>query len=212
MKIKKRFGGNEGFSLIEMIVSILITAIIMLGVGVFISTSRYTYTTVSVSSKLQEEATSATNYIQELMRESMGFGYQEIVSDGKQFKVIWIKTPIIEDSDDDLGTNSQPVYNFISFIDEAGEGEGKLYYSKTKTSESMTISESHVGNYDVLDIPAGLVTKYIKADKYSLLAENVKSVYLNPYENNRMIRVKLDFRFFDQDYSSNTAVLSRNLT
>lgn len=214
MKKKEFLNKNDGFSLIEMIVSILITAIIMLGVGVFISTSRYTYTTVSISSKLQEEATAATNYVQELMREAKDFGYQEIISDGKTFKVIWIKTPYIEAADDttNVGENKD-IINFISFIDEDGDGEGKLYYSKTNTYEASNITVDTTGNYHVLqNLTAAVTENCIKADKYSLLAENVKSIYLHKYEDNRIVRMKLDFHFFDQDYSSNITVNSRNLS
>lgn len=214
LKRLRQCSNNDGFSLIEMIVSILITGIIMLGVGVFISTSRYTYTVVSISSKLQEESTAASNYITELMREAMDFGYQEQMVAGKNYKVIWIQTPTVDD-ELDMDSRGASTFNFISWVDEDGDGEGKLYYSRTTSSDANMILNNNLVVPGVStaykSINLSTINDYIVADKHRLLAEYVKDIYLNPTTQNRVITVKIDYKYFDQDYTSTTAVLSRNL-
>ena len=61
---------NKGFSLVEMIVSVLISAILTLALAAFMMTSRAAFMKVAAGSKLQEEALAAENFMNEIFMEA----------------------------------------------------------------------------------------------------------------------------------------------
>ncbi len=212
MKVMKKKFDNDGFSLIEMIVSILITGIIMLGVGVFISTSRYTYTAVGISTKLQEESTAASNYISELLREAQDYGAQDVTVGAKTYKLLWIKTPPVEDADEaDAVIAGGSVINFIVFDNSDPDGEGKLYYSRATVGVSSGYHINTSGAVHVIDnFTESDKTNYLSADPYRLLAECVKDISISSNYSSSLITVSVDYLYFNQDYKSNIVVKSRN--
>ena len=62
---------NKGLSLIELIVSVLITGILMTAVAMFISTSRNVYMTVNKSATLQEESLTVERVVSEYLMEAV---------------------------------------------------------------------------------------------------------------------------------------------
>ncbi len=107
MKVKNIMNDNKGFSLVELIVTVLITAILMIAVVAFISSSRTMYQTVNTSATLQEEAITAERVFTEAFMEAKTYKYQANVSlaTGSVTDVLWIKAkenaPISGDTNTD---------------------------------------------------------------------------------------------------------------
>ena len=58
---------NKGFTLIEMLISVLITGLMMLGVSAFMNSSRMSYSKVNTSVSLQEEAGTTVKFLNEIV-------------------------------------------------------------------------------------------------------------------------------------------------
>lgn len=205
---------NKGFSFIEMLVSVLITGILMLTVGIFISTSRYTYQSVNTSATLQEEAQTANNFISELLMEAKEYGTFEETANVTEtdrsysgdIKVLWIHA-LNNDGDD-----TDYHYYFLIFEEKTG----KLRYMQAP--DTAAVVSAGIGS-DIWTISLNSTNKesYIYAaldNKYKLIAENVKSIEVpDPVEQGGavLINVELEFSYFDTDFKSNINTLSRNI-
>ena len=95
----ERSNADAGFSLIEMVVTVLITSILMLAVGLFMSSSNSIYQTVGTSSKLQEESLSASNFLNEILIESVNIAYSPDSSSTKY----WVVKALDNDDSADKG-------------------------------------------------------------------------------------------------------------
>ena len=90
--MKLRFRENEqGFSLIELIVSILIMSVIAAMVVLLMSSSRRTYRSVNADAVVQSESELVRKFIGELALEARSWGQRTVKIGGKQYKTIWIK-------------------------------------------------------------------------------------------------------------------------
>ena len=126
---------NAGFSLVEMIVSILIVAIMMFGVTAFISTSRVAYMKVTTSSKLQEEADAAVKFVNELLMEAQDYAWntgsrsESIYS--IDYDVLCIKT--LDNDPGASATRAQKLvmYYYFILVDKA---DGTIRYCKKAAS------------------------------------------------------------------------------
>ena len=121
--MKKISNNNAGFSLIEMVVAVLIASLLMLGVAAFVSTSRYTYSKVSTEARLQEEATAATNFLNELLIESKqcGSGTVNDSASGKTLDYIWIKAL----QDDPSAVDAKKIYTYFIVFEKPDTASGE---------------------------------------------------------------------------------------
>ncbi len=90
--MKLRFSKNEqGFSLIELIVSILIMGVITLMVVLLMSSSRRTYRSVNADAVVQGESELVRKVIGELALEARSWGQKTLVIGSNSYPVVWIK-------------------------------------------------------------------------------------------------------------------------
>ena len=213
---------NKGFSLVEMVVSVLITSILMLGVAVFMSTSRAAYQTVDTGARLQEEAVTANTFMTELFLEAQAYGTkptETVAKDGKNYDIqlLWIYA---RDNAADGAVNEFATY-FLVFEKEQGKDVGCIRYAKVPSSYLMAPGDPHAisGGY-AWSVPTMLTEvrdKYyhgIVGDPYSLIAQNVKAMKINDPQlqpNGSLISGNLVFEYAGTEFTSNINVLSRNI-
>ena len=212
---------NAGFSLVEMVVSVLIASLLMLGVAAFVSTSRITYSKVTTEAKLQEESNAATNFLNELLRESKKCGISGEITDAgthKKFKYIWIKA--LENDPGNPATNPTPSplpsirdesYYFIIFeMPGTGEQTGVLRYKKVPATDSniniaddgtLTVASPTTYFSDVI----GNNHKYICGCVTSMTLQKESSI------NGSLYKVQLEFLYNGQTFSATVNNMSRNL-
>ena len=223
---------NRGFSLIETIVSVMIVAIIMLGISAFISTSRVIYTKVSVSSKLQEEANVTMNFVNELLIEAQDYGWSDTVTlFGTDYTVLCIKTldntPEVNDSlsDAEKRTNILKQCYYFVLVDKSN---GKIYYTKAATTDSNadTIAFADVenpagsGTYErrVTGIKPALFESTIKEAtdrKYYFIADSLDisdpiDISQSTEKNGRRIKIVFKFVFNGETFIATVNNLLRN--
>ena len=135
IKVKKMNLRNKqddrGFSLIELIVSILIMSVISAMVILLISSSRATYSEVNTDAVLQGDAETVRKFIGELALEARSWGEKTVnLPGGDSYKLIWIKA-----LDNDTEGLERGSYDYTYYVDEDGDGTAetekngsRLYY------------------------------------------------------------------------------------
>ncbi len=221
MLIKKH--SNQGFSLIEMVVAVLVAGVLMIGVAAFISTSRVTYSKVSTEARLQEEATATTNFLNEILIESKRCGCQEIkdTSTGKDLKYIWVKA-LENDPASAADIRVEYVYFIVFEKPASGETSGVLRYKKVPASSTdIMISIDASTGEDIMTL-AGTTesggvstTDYFEdvvGNKYAFISRNVTDMTFNSIksQNGNLYKVNLSFNYNGQDFSATVNNLSRN--
>lgn len=212
---------DNGFSLVEMIVSILVTAIIMFGVGVFISTTRGTYQMVSTSAKLQEESISMQNLVSELVMEATNYGtkqYNNLVCVnglGESFEGD-VYVQCIEAKDNEQSSKIAPkCYYLFIFSKKKGEETGTIHYSKiadTDDCSKVAISAAHTLSFTDSTVENKYIEKAI-ANRYTLVADCVKDMRFTcstAQTNGYLIHMESTYSFMDTDFVSDINLLTRN--
>ncbi len=204
-KMNSMIKNNKGFSLIELIVTVLITSILMLGVIAFMSTSRSAYQNVNISSTLQEESLTVKRVLTEYLMESKAYGLQKNVTiDGNLKDVLWIVARETEDN-----TYINKAYFFV--IDPVDK---KIRFCK---------GNSNLVNPDVLESLSADAPEYIlnncynDGGKYSVVAEHVQSLTLTKSEkrpdNSYLVCIKLKYQYPEgngREFYDEIAVVTRN--
>ncbi len=200
---------NKGFSLIELIVTVLITAVLMIGVIAFISTSRSAYQTVNVSSTLQEETITVKRILSEYITEAKRYGFQKNVNDidgsSGDVTVLWV---VARDTESD--TNPDCSYFFA--LDTADK---KLRYCTGAASlcpENQTVLTDDAKEQISNECFDDDVKK-----KYSVIGEHVESMekggVAQRYDGTDLIAIKLVYRYPDGSgpkYIDEITVVTRN--
>lgn len=216
-EIKK---SNEGFSLIEMLVSVLITAIMMLAVGVFISTSNVTFQRVTISSKLQDESSAANNFLSEILLEAVDMC---VSPDDSAFKY-WIVKSL--DNEDGAGKTSGTDidYDFYIFMltNPNAETTSTLRYAKVDEADEINFKKSIADNNNIVNetqLGETMYKKYIKNDtpgadnkyssKYNVIAQCLTSLSITR-ANGRLFNINAKYNYLSTEYESNFSVNSRN--
>ena len=211
--MKKIKLNNKGFSLVEMIVVVLISGILMLGVIAFIQTSRVTYQKVNTSSRLQEEAGTATNFVSELLVEAIECGTKSGTYGGKAIDVLWIKALDNEPTGVTEADIRKCDYYFIIFEKPgAGETTGYLRYMKTPDTNTDITFVENLGVKSIV-LPADFFDGYL-GNQYMTICEYIKDMQVSQIDstNGRMFRVEFEFEFNSETYSASINNYSRNNT
>ena len=157
---------NKGFSLVELIVTVLVTSILMLGVIAFISSSRTAYQVVSTSATLQEESMTVERVFSEMIMEAKSYGFDEDVNlgGGKTVDVFWVTA-----RENETGT-SDCVYFFVLDTDD-----NKIRYCKG-TNPTDCVIKADEDSVQTAGITLINNQCYGSKQKFSLIAEHVTSM------------------------------------
>ena len=212
-KVKHIITDNSGYSLVELIVSMLVMSIIMVMVVMLISTSRRTYNTVNTEAVIQSEAEAVRSFINEIAIEAQQYG-QESTIGTEGDSCIWFLSPDNESTD-----KNKYCYYFI--LHEAGDN-GILRYGKYNCDTSIDSKEIRIklndtttkivgkDGYSLYDLLESDSTK-IKGDDYRLLAEHVKSISFETSAEG-LITLNLKLSYNDiEDYTKSFIFAGRNM-
>lgn len=187
---------NKGFSLIELIVTVLIMGMFSLIVLSFADTSLTVYRIIGKEETLQTEAATAVCFITEVMESAENSGYSGLftTATGKQGECIWVKRP---------GDR----YGFILY-DKAARC---LRYKEFTFSEFFG-TDGTVWNY------AGKLESLF-GDPYYLLADKVDDITFATSSitnaTGKLATITLTMRFLPEDsdddiYKTSFKVVNRN--
>lgn len=204
MKNNRLLNDNKGFSLVELIVTVLITAILMIAVIAFISSSRTVYQSVNTSATLQEEAITAERVFTEAFMEAKVYKLETGLSTTAD--VIWIQSKENEPVSGDTNTDDS-VYCFV--IDKAAN-EIRYYKGVHKASDmisggSLTTTARTTLNTECFGTNA----------KYCVVSKYVKSVNISTVprsDGTDLVCIEIIFEYTGKEYTENITVVTRNLT
>jgi len=198
---------NKGFTLIEMLISVMITGLMMLGVSAFISSSRVSYSRVTTSVSLQEEAGITTKFLNEIIVESSEWGQFDGLSytDAgtgmtSQMFITWFVA--LDDSKEDLSDRSECYYFIIWEKDTQC-----IRYAKFPVSEINKVSlvGEHADEY-----LTGLLSDHF-FDDYSMISRYATTFSVLPDpENMRRFHINLIFTYNGENYEAHVNSVSRN--
>ncbi len=204
MENKLKLNDNKGFSLVELIVTVLITAILMLAVVAFISTSRTMYQTVNTSATLQEEAITAERVFTEAFMEAKEYKLEtgvDLVA-GVDTDVIWIRAM----ENDDTNTDDS-IYCFV--IDKTAN---QIRYYKDLHDDTGMLAGGSLSS----EGKNKLKTECFGTNaKYSVISKNVKSVDLDTIprsDGKDLVCMEIVLEYMSKEYTENITVVTRNLT
>ena len=184
---------DKGYSLVELIVSMLIMSVITGMVVMLISTSRNTYSAVNSEAVVQEEVETVRTFINEIAVEA-----EDCISNdklcGEDDKYIWFLSP------DNTGTSPEYYYYFILFESSTK----KLRFGRYKSSEINLESEDAVIN----TLKTG--SNKIKGEKYNLLAQYVNDITCTKTGN--LITITLSMKYDDANVTKTLIFTGRNMS
>ena len=218
---------NKGFSLIEMVVAVMITAIMMIGVATFMSASLTSYRTISVNSTLQEESQTANNFLGEILLEAVNIAY----SDTGASDTYWLIKSMSNDEGSTKYAASAVNYDYYFFILSNNEGEdtSSLRYVKVDPADETLIGNLSCSNSNKINETGfkgttngstNLYDKYIKNQittesssveyKYNVVAKCVSDISIGKRTGNNLFDVKIVYEYINKSYTSQFSVNSRN--
>lgn len=196
---------DKGFSLVELIVTVLVTAILMLGVVAFISSSRAAYQTVSTSAILQEETMTVERVLSEMIMEAKSYGFDENVDlgGGKTVKVFWVTA-----KNNEAGTGDC-VYFFV--LDTA---DNKLRYCKGSHPTDCVVKAD---TNSVLNPGINLINNqcYGTKQKFSLIAEHITDMSMvkpsiEKADGTDLVVLNLSFEYLGKTNNNTITAVTRN--
>nr|MCR5342346.1 hypothetical protein [Butyrivibrio sp.] len=198
---------NKGLSLVELVVVILMMGLISTMLVVFVSTSRMSYQQVSTEVQLQDEATFAMSYIEEIAVEAKECTAVEAVNDGTgDMLAFCIKAP---DSEHQI-VSAKDYYYIVALEPDTGimrfvtVAEDDPWFAQDATGKTISIGDTLKKLKDD--------GKGIYGNQRKLLAKNVKpdglSVSADP--NSSLITVDIVFALLDKEYNAHKVILGRN--
>ena len=204
---------NQGFSLLELVVSILIMGVLSGIIVILISVSRRTYSTVNTETVIQTETEAVRNFIGEIALEAKEYGYvteMDPTDASYPDTCVWFLGP----DNTAAGYSSEYYYHFI--LCEKDGDSYVLRYGKfpklvpgTDTVNPDLLNDENVlfgENYSFKNLLAS-----IKGDKYSFLAEHIKSMSCSdPESDDGLITITLSVGYNDVLYDSTFVYAGRN--
>jgi len=210
MKKKIILKDNNGFSLVELIVVVLVTAILMLAVTVFISTSRSAYQAVNSSATLQEDAITIERVFSEAIMEAKkagegdeAYGLDHVAIAGVMSDVFWVRAV---ENEDETAT-SETIYCFvldkskeqIRYYKDVGNITGMVTGNKISESGKTKLAEECFGSNM----------------KYTVVSDHVKSITVNGIPRNdgtELVCMQILCEYMGKTYTENLTVATRNMT
>lgn len=216
---------NEGFSLVEMLVAVLVSGIMMLAVALFIQTTNVTYKDVSISSKLQEEASSAMTFLNEVMLESTEMAHSDPGEDPNGIQY-WVFRSM-NDADNASKTDSSGKVNYDIYVftltQETGKDGYTLRYMKVAEADEAEFEKKADANGKIKisgGISDAMYQKYIKnssgtgddpySSKYNVIADSIDTMEIKKINSNNMYSVNVKYKYLNTEYNTNFSVNSRN--
>lgn len=215
-----RIRDDRGFSLIELIVSILIMSVITGMVIILISTSQSTYNEVNTESVVQRETEAVRSFINELAIEakdcgSAGFTYAPPGGTTKAYSCIWFMAP--DNNDSAASTN---YYCYFLLLEEDSQivryGKYPAYQEETVEGVTTRVLNPILKNGDTLlgagfDYGGLLVgnSTRIAGNEYALLAQHVTSLSLT--KSAGLITVGLELGYNNASYTKTLIFAGRNM-
>lgn len=200
MRTGKAISNNGGYSLVELIVSILIMALIGGIVVALISSSRKTYEVVSTDAVIQEETEAVRSFINELAIEAKDCSNDSsgAISCGGSDTCIWIKAP-----DNHVGADETFDYYYYYFI---------FYEASAHVLRYTRVQADAIHDIDTADLSALLKTDEdtkIFGDDYCLLAQHIN--YIGCKKDGNLIKITLEVEFNGQKEEKNMVFTGRNM-
>lgn len=208
---------NKGVTLIELVVVILMMGLISMMLVVFVSTSRVSYQSVSTEIQLQDEASFAMSYIEEIAVEAK-YCSPEVKTvnfeDGSSMDVFYILAPDTET----VITSEKNYYYFIALERETGTLRFIRLPEPQKGEEDPAVICDLKGDVNIKETLEG---RRLYGNSRKLLAKNVKvfrgedgtiekgGLDVNVKDN--LIEVKIVFELMDKEYTSDKIFLGRNI-
>ena len=205
---KKLIDDNKGFSLVELIVTVLITAILMIAVVAFISSSRAMYQTVNTSATLQEEAITAERVFTEAFMEAKAYKFETGVNlySGVDTDVIWTQSRENNPASGDTNPDDS-IYCFV--VDKTNN---EIRYYKDLHNVTGMISGGNLTTEGKNKLTAEC---FGTNAKYSVISKNVKSVDVDTIprsDGTDLVCLEILFEYVGKEYTENITVVTRNLT
>jgi len=201
---KRMIINNKGFSLVELIVTVLVTAILMLGVIAFVGSSRTAYQVVNTSATLQEESMTVERVLSEMIMEAKSYGFDEDVSVGSNtVDVFWVTAVNNEAASGDC------VYFFVF-----DESDNKLRYCKgTNPTDCVMKADED----SVLTAGSTLINNqcYGSKQKFSLVAEHVTSFSMvkpsvERADGKDLVILNISFEYMGKTNTNTITAVTRN--
>ena len=199
---------NKGYSLVELIVSILIMSVLTGMIVMLISSSRATYNEVNRDAVIQGETELIRNYIGEIALEAFSCGSFGD-PDGTDDNCIWLLAP------DNKGETTDRYYYF--FLHE--KANHVIRYGRYKQKVGAVYNPDLTGtdgslfgpgfNYLTLLEDESKATA-IKGDDYKLLAEYVDRISLSSDPATGLITVTVKMNYDGVGVTRNIVLLGRN--
>lgn len=202
---------NKGFTLIELIVTILIMSIMAGAVTLFFNAARNSYGAVHEEVTMQTEADIAMNFIDDIAQGAVSYRYDEniAISDGAEIHEFTILTIEIYEPD--------PYYYF--FVHAKDFKEMRFYKVKsgeTNPAKLAWVEGATTGLISNIDINKTLKNNGIfnKANQRCFVAGYVTNFTANiPDDVNKkgLLCIKIDLEYGNSTFSSSKNIASRNV-
>lgn len=193
-KIMKKIN-NQGFSLIEILVSLAIAGVMMVGVYTIMNSSANSYRSTNKDINVQMEAETTSNFMYEMLLEATEVEVLDKSVAGNDCKVVVIKNNVY--NEDSAGNKvANPMYNFIVY----NNNDKKMYYTKAD-GNGVTYSDDFV-NSSV----SGVI------DDTKLLAENVDEFTMKPskLKANTPMTFSVTIKDGNKSFTAGNSVSTRN--
>ena len=217
MRQDKQFN-NKGYTLVELIVTILITGMVAIIISLFISVSRTTYDEVRKEAVLQQEAQMAGAYIGDIAIEAIESSTEAFRIASDNYKVLTIKAP-----DPEYVSGPRYDYYFIILWEENNQvlrfckvkddailqpdgsyqpppGSKLVFISGTETLDYASMLSS--GGLNIINNPRALLARYVAS---------MDVVVPSSSAGTKLTKISFRLRYRDREYVMTKNIAGRNL-
>lgn len=196
MKEAAKKSKNQGFTLIELIVSLTVASIVLLAIGTLLSVGTRSYHSSSTEIELQKESQIAMNQIHDLMIKAQAYEYKDIDVAGDL-----VPTLVITASEESDGI--MMLYYYVVIFDQARH---QLLFQKN--------SKEDVDANSLDDWLMEQVTTQISSATPSLLAKHIKTLEVYPTDSRvnsqGSVQLTLELSLGGKEYSTFSTTSFRN--
>lgn len=194
---------NQGLSLIELVVSILMLGMITAMICVFVSFGTRSYSKISAETVLQQEAQMATSYIADIAVEAKSVLWESFVYDSKSYYVLTIQAPDTLPITEGGYYKDGDYYYFILY-----EVDSKiLRFGRVKDTNLIYLSGT--SDIDYIQTVGALIN-----NKYALLSRYVNKFIVDfsgEANLNKLLQLQFEFSYMNKDYKATKNIICRNM-